>query len=265
MSTIDVSAIDVHAHYGTVHHQAGDATLKDRLMTGDAQTVVRRARMANTRLTIVSPLLGLMPRFGADSVAGNIEAVRVVAETEGLGQWVIVDPLKPQTYDQAVEMLAAPGCFGIKVHPEEHGYPIVEHGGAIFEFAAEHKAILQTHSGEQNSLPEDFVTFANEFPRVKLIVSHLGCGWDDDPAHQVRAIQASKHGNVFTDTSSAVGITSGLLEWAVAEIGADRILYGTDTPLYFAPMQRVRVDNAEISDEDKRMILCENAEWLFNL
>jgi hypothetical protein len=62
-----------------------------------------------------------------------------------------------------------------------------------------------------------------------------------------------------------VGITSGLLEWAVAEIGADRILYGTDTPLYFAPMQRVRVDNAEISDEDKRMILCENAEWLFNL
>ena len=29
--------------------------------------------------------------------------------------------------------------------------------------------------------------------------------------------------------------------------------------------ERVRVDNAEISDEDKRMILCENAEWLFNL
>jgi predicted TIM-barrel fold metal-dependent hydrolase len=56
-----------------------------------------------------------------------------------------------------------------------------------------------------------------------------------------------------------MSITSGLIEWAVKEIGADRIFYGTDSPLYFAPMQRARVEHAEISDEDKRLILRENA------
>ncbi len=94
---------------------------------------------------------------------------------------------------------------------------------------------------------------------MKLIIAHLGCGWDGDLTHQVRAIQQSKHGNLFTDTSSAKSITPNLIEWALREIGADRILFGTDTPLYFAPMQRARIDHAEISEQEKRLILCENA------
>jgi len=46
-----------------------------------------------------------------------------------------------------------------------------------------------------------------------------------------------------------MALTSNLIEWAVSEVGAQHILYGTDSPLYFAPMQRARVDNADISDK----------------
>jgi len=112
-------------------------------------------------------------------------------------------------------------------------------------------------------LPLDFIKLADNFPRVRLILSHLGNGWDGDLTHQVRAIKKSRHGNVYTDTSSAKSITANLLEWAVGEIGAERILYGTDSPLYFAPMQRARVANAGISDKDKRLILRDNALNLF--
>jgi predicted TIM-barrel fold metal-dependent hydrolase len=178
-------------------------------------------------------------------------------------QWVVIDPLKPETYDQADEMLQLPKCVGIKIHPEEHGYPIAEHGEPIFRFAAERRAIILTHSGEQRSMPEDCVPFANDFPEARLVLAHLGCGWDSDPSHQVRAIQSSQHNNVFVDTSSASSIMSGLIEWAVKEIGAERILYGTDTPLYCASMQRTRIDNAAISDEAKRLILRDNAMNLF--
>ena len=156
-----------------------------------------------------------------------------------------------------------PRCAGIKVHPEEHGYPITEHGWAIFEFAARHRTLVLGHSSEQNSLAADYVKFANDFPEVNLIVAHLGCGWDGDLTHQLRAIQQSKHGNLFTDTSSIKSITPNLIEWAVRDVGADRILFGTDTPLYFAPMQRARIDHADISDREKRFILCENATRLF--
>ncbi len=107
--------------------------------------------------------------------------------------------------------------------------------------------------------------FANDYPEMRLILAHLGCGWDGDLTHQVRAIQQSRHGNVFVDTSSARSITPNLIEWAVREIGAERILYGTDTPLYFAPVQRARIDHADLSEHDRRLILRDNAIRLLGL
>jgi predicted TIM-barrel fold metal-dependent hydrolase len=263
MQTETIQAIDVHGHYG--RYDRGKRDIVNEFMTGDAEVVVRRARQANTRLTIVSPLQALLPRFGGDPVAGNSDAAQVVAGTKGLLQWVVIDPTKPRTYEQAEEMLKLPKCVGIKIHPEEHGYPIAKHGRAIFEFAARRRSVVLGHSSEKNSLAADYVKFANAFPEVTLIIAHLGCGWDGDLTHQVRAIQANKHGNLYTDTSSAKSITPQLIEWAVQEVGAERILFGTDTPLYFAPMQRARIDHADISDDAKRLILCANAMRLLDL
>jgi hypothetical protein len=236
-------------------------------MTGDAATVVARAKMAMTELTIVSPLLGLFPRGGADAVAGNEEAHRVIDETEGLLQWVILNPLQEATFAQTREMLQHPKCVGIKIHPEEHQYPIKEYGRRLYEAAEENDAVVLTHSGCLLSAPEEFVPLANDFPTVKVILAHIGNGGyaGGDPSGQVQAVQGAKHGNLYADTSSARSIMPGLIEWAVAEIGAEHILYGTDTPLYFAPMQRARIDHADITDEEKRQILRTNAIELLNL
>lgn len=263
MSTRHLLAIDTHGHYGI--YDRGQPDLVNDLMTGDAEVVVTRARQANIRLTVVSPLLSLLPRGHGQPVAGNREAARIVAETEGLLQWVVIDPRTPETYRQADEMLRHPKCVGIKIHPEEHVYPIREHGRAIFEFAAERQAVILTHSSEQNSLAADFVPLANDFPEVKLILAHIGCGWDGDYTHQVRAIQQSRQGNIWADTSSARSITPKLIEWAVREVGAERVLFGTDTPLYHPSMQRVRIDDAQLTDREKRLILHENAERLLEL
>ncbi len=257
-------AIDVHGHYGQYLGENGNG-LADAFYSGDAAEVVRRAKSVSIVLTIVSPLSALKPRFKADSIAGNFEAARVVAQTPGLKQYVVIDPLRAETYAQAAEMLTQPQCVGIKLHPEEHGYPIGDHARPIFEFAAKHRAVMLTHSSEQNSLAADFIPWANEFPEVRLILAHIGCGWDGDLTHQVRAIQQSRHGNVFADTSSARSITPGLIEWAVREIGVDRVLFGTDTPLYHAAMQRARIDHADLTDDAKRKILWENAIGLFGL
>lgn len=263
-NSLEISAIDVHGHYGPFIRADGK-TLLDQLHSGDAGEVARRARSVNIQCTIVSPLLALLPRFQADAFQGNEEAQRVVAKTPGLRQYVVIDPRRPQTFAQADEMLRLPQCVGIKIHPEEHGYPICEHARAIFEFAAERKAIVLTHSSEQNSLAADFVPWANEFPEVRLILAHIGCGWDGDVTHQVRAIQQCVHKNVFADTSSARSIVPGLIEWAVREVGVDRVLFGTDTPLYHAGMQRARIDHADLSDGEKQQILRENAIRLFGL
>jgi len=264
MSTAAIRAIDVHGHYGR-NLREGVPDFVNNFMTADAAEVARRAAAVNIEWTIVSPLEALFPRFHGDAVAGNNSAARDVAATDGLLQYVVLDPRRAETFGQAADMLRGPRCAGIKIHPEEHGYPIVEHGHALFAFAAEHRAVVLSHSSEQNSQASDLVRFADEYPEMRLILAHIGCGWDGDPTHQVRAIQASRSGNVYADTSSARSITPNLIEWAVSEIGAERVLFGTDTPLYHTSMQRIRIDHAGVSEREKRMILRENAISLFGL
>lgn len=261
VSSESLPAIDVHGHFG--RYDRRPASHLNEFMTGDANVVIERAKRANIRLTIVSPLEGLLPRGQADVVRGNRNAASIIARTPELRQYVVIDPRVPETFRQADEMLRLPSCVGIKIHPEEHVYPVCEHGRPVFEFAAARRAVILAHTSEQFSLASDLVDFANEFPEARLILAHIGHGWDGDPGHQVRAVQNSRHGNVYADTSSARSITPNLIEWAVREIGAERVLFGTDTPLYHASMQRTRIDHADLNDADKRRILYVNAEQLF--
>jgi len=256
----EVQAIDVHGHYG--HYLDGKSKLGEEFMSADGAEVAERARKVNIELTVVSPLLGLMPRFRADAPAGNDEAGKIVPATPGLLQWVIINPLQPKTYEQAGAMLKNPWCVGVKIHPEEHGYPITRYGREIFEFCAARRTVILTHSGETSSMPADFVPFADQHPEAKLILAHIGCSCDGDPGKQVRAIQASRKGNVYADTSSARSVMPRLIEWAVKEAGVEKVLFGTDTPLYHCGMQRARIETADLTDAQKRLILRDNA-WKF--
>lgn len=256
-------AIDVHAHFGD--YVRGQNRQIDAFCSGDVAEVIRRARVARTRCTIASPLEALMPRGAANAVAGNAAALEQVRDQEEMRLWVVAHPLQPETFAQVADFLQHPCCVGIKIHPEEHQYPIQEQGESLFALAAEHRAIVLAHTGDPFSWPADFLPFADAHPEVRLILAHLGNGGSaaGDPSLQVRAVEASRHGNVYVDTSSARSLLPGLIEWAVETLGDERILYGTDTPLYSAAMQRARIDSADISDHSKRRILCQNAEALF--
>jgi len=256
-------AIDVHGHYGICQSQK--CSFSNMLMTGSPSVVTQRARKASIALTFVSPMAALTRGVHECVEEGNLDCARVVQRYRSLRQWVVVDPLVPRTFDQAREILSGKHCVGIKIHPEAHGYPIRKQGRRIFAFAEKHHAIVISHSGQERSLPLDFVRLASDFPSVPLILGHLGYGYDTDVSHQVRAIQKSRHKNMYVDTSSSMSIVPNLIEWAVREIGADRILFGTDTPVYFAPMQRARVDAADIPATAKRRILRDNAVELFKL
>lgn len=253
----EIRAVDLHGHYGI--YRSSRPALINRRMSGNAREVASRARPAGIVLTAVSPLGGLMIRSPADVLAANRDAARQAESVPGLAQWVIVHPLDPRTYEQAAEMLKHPRCVGIKIHPELHGYPIRKHGRKLFEFAEKRGAMLLTHSGQERSLPRDFAGFADEHPGVRLILAHMGFGYDQDVGHHARVIQRSRHGNVFADTSSMMSLLPGLVEWGLREVGADRLVFGTDTPLYSAQMHRMSVERACARMSDRRRILRDNA------
>lgn len=173
-----------------------------------------------------------MPRGRITDVASANEAAFVeVLTVEGLLQLVIVNPLQPKSYEQARRMVRAPWCVGIKLHPEEHAFRINDYGEKLF--FKEMQSPVMTHSGCLNSLPLDFVPFTNFRPFAQVLLAHLGNGaGDSERVHlQVRAVQAAKHDNLWVDTSSARSILEGLVEWAVKEIGAERVLLGSDASL----------------------------------
>jgi len=256
-----VQAIDVHGHFGP--YDRGTRALTDRMMAGGIEVVSGRARACGIALTVVSAIHALIPYRG-DAVRGNEDAVAAAEQQDDIRFWAVIDPLRTETYAQTDRLLAHPRCRGIKLHPHAHAYEILEHGEALFAFAGERNAVVLTHSGDPGSYPEHFLPFIDRHPEVKLILAHLGNSDDGSVARQVDAIKAARHGNVWVDTSSARSMMSGLVEWAVEEIGFDRILFGTDTPLYWAAIQKARIETADIGEDAKAAILYRNAAKLLN-
>ena len=125
---------------------------------------------------------------------------------------------------------------------------------------------MLTHTGNEGNDPLEFVPFANKYPDMRLILAHIG--HDEELRRhdrQVEAVKRCTQGNVWADTSSSNSVLSGLIEFAVEQIGAERMLFGTDTPLYFPATQKARVAYAEISDDAKRLILHDNAAELLGI
>ena len=65
--------------------------------------------------------------------------------------------------------------------------------------------------------------------------------------HRAIAV-AEKHENLLLDTASSQ-IDNGMLELAVARLGPERIIFGTDMPLLDPFTQLAKVQGAEITDE----------------
>lgn len=175
----------------------------------------------------------------------------LVQQSDWMRQWVVVDPRIPETYRQAEGMLASDRVLGIKIHPDLHGYSILEHGDALFSFAAAHKAVVLMHPQHIGEMP----SFADRYPEMQLIIAHLG-----GTAH-VDAVERARYGNIYVDTSGGASNLNNVLEYAVSRVGSEKILFGTDT--YSCAFQFGRIALSALSEQDKENILYGNAMRLF--
>lgn len=125
---------------------------------------------------------------------------------------------------------------------------------AFFAFSDKYSAVVQIHPEKR---ADYIIPFANQYTKTRFIMAHLG-----GEAH-IQAVKKSKYGNVYVDTSGMASLQNMIIEYAVSQIGSERILFGTDT--YSAASQRGRIEFAMISSRDKENILFRNAKELFTL
>lgn len=132
----------------------------------------------------------------------------------------------------------------------------------IIKRAAELKAVIFQHTwfnatGNQpgESTPLDLAQLAARHPTVPLICGHTGGDWELG----IRAIRGLK--NVHADLAGSEPV-AGYTEMAVRELGADRVIYGSDAGGRSFASQLAKVHGAAIPESAKKLILGENLKRL---
>ncbi|RXK56245.1 amidohydrolase [Oleiharenicola lentus] len=251
--------IDVHTH----------PILRDdhRGRTG-AEQLLARARAHGIRQVVV---LGDVLAFGRSPNAAQIRLINdethelMCRHPEFVTGFCHLNPtLGAPAVRAEVARCVARGFRGLKLEIANNAADAVMR--PLMEEARRHHLIVLQHAWSMTKIgerafhtdPEDVATLARRFPDVRIIMAHLtGCG--------VRGVQAVKAcPNVVVDTSGAAPET-GMVEYAVEQLGAGRILYGSDAPIRDFGVAIARITGSRLDLRTQRKILHDNAAALLGL
>jgi len=133
--------------------------------------------------------------------------------------------------------------------------PIVRRATALKAVILQHTYIKATGNLPGESTPMDLAELARRHPDATFICGHTGADWEIG----IPAIRDCK--NVYADLCGS-DPTAGYTEMAVRELGAERVLYGSDAGGRSFASQLAKVFGAEIPESAKRLILGENLRRL---
>ena len=140
----------------------------------------------------------------------------------------------------------------------------------IVERAAELDAVIFQHTWDKlggdpaqsggGNLPgestvQDLVELATRYPDYPFVMGHAGGDWQ----RGVRAVRA--HENILVGVAGG-DPERGMVEMAVRELGAERVLYGSDVAGRSFGSQLAKVYGARISEEERELIFSGNLRRL---
>jgi predicted TIM-barrel fold metal-dependent hydrolase len=164
-----------------------------------------------------------------------------------------------------LDRLQMAGCRGVKMMPLlQQFYPDDARCSRLYEALIARDMILVTHAGcdpmpreEVFGTPERFAQVIECYPDLTLVLAHLGgLGmWD-----QVRRFLIPSAGRVFFDTAYvSFYLPENEMADLIAEIGAERILFGSDYPWEDPGRAAQIISGLDISREDVESLLWKNA------
>jgi predicted TIM-barrel fold metal-dependent hydrolase len=120
--------------------------------------------------------------------------------------------------------------------------------------------------------PERFAEVLEYFPRLTLILAHLGSAWWDE-----RVELAMKYPNVYFDTSQGFlspdqipcnprrGLAEEDAVRIIRKIGVERILFGSDGPAHERLPQLEQLLRLPLNRKEKQLILSENTRRILHI
>lgn len=185
-------------------------------------------------------------------------------------------------YKEILRDISDKGLKGIKLHPDYQGtfFNDIRYK-RIISYATELGLIVVTHAGQDIGLP-DIVhctpamaeEVLDDVKPDKLVLAHMG-GWQmwQDVLDRLCGR------NVYLDTAFSYGqiqykdgvdhrwklMDSDMFRAIINRHGADKILFGTDSPWSDQSESIADIDGLGLAEDEKRKIMGENAAVLLNL
>lgn len=133
--------------------------------------------------------------------------------------------------------------------------PIVERATAHQALIFQHTWLKSAGNLEGESTPSQLVALAERHPNAQFVCGHSGGDWE----RGIRAIRG--HANIVAETAGS-DPTAGMVEMAVRELGAERVLYSSDAGGRGFASQLAKVQGADVAPAAKRLILGDNLKRL---
>lgn len=242
--------VDCHVHIGKAayYHVEADAALLlraadragiDRMMVTDFSALVYDIKAGNEwiRREVSAHLDRFIPYYTV--CAGRH------------GDWVVED-LERYVNDHGFRGLKIYSVPPLQVIDDPFMLPLLAK-------AAELRVPVLAHS-----TGEECLSLCRQVPDLVIFNAHMGC-CPQAQGDWHRAVAAAKaHPNIYLDTTSST-FDNGMVEFAVREVGAERVLYGSDMPLLDPILAVAKITESNLTDREKDLILHGNIERLLGM
>ena len=209
--------------------------------------------------------------------ASNRWIARAVRDNPVAEVLISVDPaaLPPQAITAHLAELASAGVLGVKLHPVSHSFaPNDPRLHPMYELCADAGLVVLSHSGPGpagsagSARPSDFAPVLRKWPDLRLVLAHLGgASWRETAAVAADFPQlVFDLSEIIEWTGAPHAPTASELSALIRQIGADRVMLGSDFPWYDPLRTADRVAGLpRLSNAERAAVLGGTAMRVFGL
>ncbi|MBR3645536.1 MAG: amidohydrolase family protein [Lachnospiraceae bacterium] len=175
-------------------------------------------------------------------------------------------------YKQIIDEIVAMELRGIKIHPDyQNTFIDDEKYIRMIDYAADKDLAIIVHAGQDVGIPsvvhcppDRFLNLWKHIQPEKFILAHMG-GWRmwDEVLEKIAGMPVYFDTAVALNKNIPVYMSNEEFVTLVRKHGADKVLFGTDTPWYDQKQALADIKATGLDDNELRLVLGENARKLF--
>ncbi len=261
----DFKIIDAHCHIypDKIAQKASAATGSfyeiPSLLDGKISTLIERGAVAGIDHFIVQSVAT------TPAQVSSINRFIAASVVDSGGIFTGLGTLHPDSEDMEADVneILGLGLKGVKIHPDIQRVRLDDERMLKMYELCEGRLPMLIHTGDNRydySNPNRMIPILDRYPELTVIGAHFG-GWSiwEEATHALCGYE-----RFYVDCSSSLyAIGAEKAKELIMAYGVEKVLFGTDYPMWEPEVELERFMAIDLTDEQRRDILYNNAARLF--